>query len=104
MKKKQKKSAAVLFLESLVGPLTFAKMIESIRVTDDYTLEAFAKKLGVSRAYVCDVEKGRRNVGLERAAEWGKRLGYSPEQFVRLALQAEIDRAKLNMRVTVEAA
>jgi transcriptional regulator with XRE-family HTH domain len=104
-KKPKAKSAAMRFLDDLIGSeLTFANMIENIRQTDDYTTASLAKKLGVSRQYLCDVEKGRRIPGLARTAEWGRTLGYSPTQFVRLALQAEIERADLKMRVEVEAA
>jgi hypothetical protein len=58
----------------------------------------------VSRAYLCDVEKGRRAVSVERAAEWARKLGYLQAQYVALALQAEVNAAGLKLRVSVEAA
>lgn len=104
-KNKTKTIDARKFLEELIGePLTFGSMIETIRITDEYTLETMSKKLGVSRGHLCDVEKGRRVVSPERAAKWGKALGYGEAHFVALALQAELDAAGLKFRVSLEAA
>lgn len=96
---------AIEFLEELTGgPLTLGSWLETIRVTDEYTFESMSKKLGVSRGHLCDVEKGRKSLSPERAAKWAKILGYSPAQLVQLALQAEIDAAKLKYRVRLDAA
>jgi transcriptional regulator with XRE-family HTH domain len=104
-KKKQQKSAAVRFLEGLAGgPLTFGSMLANIRETDEYTLAEMARKLGISRANLCDIEKGRKGVGIARADKWARLLGYSPELFVRLALQSEIDTARLKYRIEIKAA
>jgi len=92
-------------LEKLTGGrLTFGRMINATRLAEDMSLEAFAQQLGVSRAYLCDVEKGRRAVSVERAARWARTLGYLEAQYVALALQAEVNAAGLKLRVTVEAA
>lgn len=104
MKMAKKTKEAVEFLEGLVGPLTLGKYINAIRLGDEETLDTFAKKLGISKAHLCDVEKDRRVVSAERAAKWAKRLGYPVGQFVTLALQAELDAAGLKLRVSVEAA
>lgn len=86
------------------GPLTFGDVINSTRLGEGLSLAAFASRLGVSRAYLCDVEKGRRSVSVERAAAWARALGYLERQYVALALQAELDAAGLKLRVRVEAA
>jgi len=52
------------------GPLTPGKAINALRTSDEETLEAFAKRLGVSMQHLSDVEKGRRRVSVERAAKW----------------------------------
>lgn len=102
---KRSKSRAMKVLEDVSGgPLTFGMLIETIRLTDEYTLDALAKKLGVSRSHLCDVEKGRRGVRPERAAKWAKLLGYNQAQFIALSLQAEIDAAGLKYRVELRAA
>jgi plasmid maintenance system antidote protein VapI len=105
MATRKKKSAAIRALERAAGgPLTFGRMLQSIRVGDDVTLDAFARRLGVTRANLCDIEKGRRRVSVERAAQWAKILGYHPMQFVQLALQAQVDAAGLKLQVDVKRA
>jgi transcriptional regulator with XRE-family HTH domain len=71
---------------------------------DELSQTEFAEMLGVSRSHICDVEKGRKVVSPERAAKWAKILGYSDIQFVRLALQDQLDKAGVKMSVKVEAA
>ena len=92
------------FLESLVGKLTFGKMIRSIRLCDEISLPDFAKKLGLSKSHLCDIEQDRKNVSPDRAARWAKILGYSEHLFVQLSLQGMIDRGRLRFKVLVEAA
>lgn len=105
VKKAQAKSDAMRFMEGLMGgPLTFGAVLASIRATDEYTLAAMATKLGVTRAVICDVEKGRRGVSADRAAKWAKALGYPPPLFVKLALQAQVNEAGLRLVVDVKAA
>jgi transcriptional regulator with XRE-family HTH domain len=102
---KRTKSDAIRALERAAGgPLTFGRMLQAIRLGEEVTLEAFARRLGVTRANLCDGEKGRRGVSVERAAEWARTLGYHPTQFVQLALQGQVDAAGLRLRVNVKTA
>jgi len=104
-KQKKKKSEAVAFLEKLTGgPLTFGRLIRSIRLGEDESLATFAQKLGVSRQNLSDIEQGTRGVSVKRAAEWAELLGYGPEQFVELAVQAELDAAKIELKVSMSPA
>lgn len=97
-----KKSDAMKFLEGVIGgQLTFGALIRSIRQGEEESLETFASKLGVSRQNLSDIEQNRRGVSVERAAEWAVKLGYSSEQFVELALQAQLDSAGLEMRASI---
>lgn len=102
--KRQRDVDAIEYLTKLVGPLTFGKAIRSIREGEEQTLEVFARRLGISKAHLSDVEHGRRVVSAERAAAWAKALGYHEGQFVQLALQTELDAAGIKLRVTVNAA
>ena len=79
-------------------------MISSLRMCDEITQSEFARRLGVSRSHLCDVEKGRKLVSPERAAAWAKILGFPPTVFVKLVLQEQLDRAGVKMSVQVEAA
>ena len=101
----RKKSDAKRFLEALRGgPLTFGCMIESIRLADEISQVALAKRMKISRAHLCDIEKGRRTVTIERAAKLAKVLGYSVHQFVATALQDQLRKAGVSGTVHLEAA
>ena len=100
-----KRHSAKRFLDDLIGdPMTFADTLRTVRECDEISQAEVARRLGISRAHVCDIEKGRKLVSPERAAKFAKALGHSPQQFVRLALQDQIHAAGLAMKVTVEAA
>ena len=105
VKKKPEKSETITFLEGLMGgPLTFGEHLAAIRQGEEMTLEAFARKLGISRQHLCDIEKGRRKISLHRASKWAHTLGYSETLMVQLALQHMIEEAGLKMKVQVNAA
>ncbi|HZK79713.1 MAG TPA: helix-turn-helix transcriptional regulator [Humisphaera sp.] len=106
MTTKKSKDSSDFDLEERIlgGPLTFGAAVEALRVGDEITQVAFAKKLGVSRQYLCDVEKGRRLVSPEQAARFAKAFGHPPNVLVRLALQDAVTASGLKLRVSVEAA
>lgn len=98
-------SEAMAFLQRLTGSqLSLGSALQSIRLGEELSQSDFARSLGVSRSHLCDIEKGRKSVSPARAAKWAQLLGYSPEQFVRLALQDQVQQAGLAMKVSVEAA
>lgn len=85
-----------------IAAASFAELIQSIR--GDVSLEKFARRLGISRANLCDVERGRKGVSAERASRWARVLGYTEALFVQHAIQAELDAAGLKLLVRIEAA
>jgi transcriptional regulator with XRE-family HTH domain len=103
--RRRRKSEAMRFLENLTGgPLTFGEMLSAIRLGEGLSQAEFAGVLGVSKSHLCDIEKGRKTVSPSRAARFAGLLGYSTEQFVRLALQDQVEQAGLGLIVRVEAA
>ena len=104
-KEARKKSETVKALERLIGePLSFAMALRATREGEGLGQAEFAQRLGLSRSHLCDIEKGRKAVSPERAAEFARKLGYSERQWVRLALQDLVDRAGLRFKVEVRAA
>jgi transcriptional regulator with XRE-family HTH domain len=105
MRKTKQKSEAMKLLEKLTsGPLTLGRAIESIRKCEELSQDECAKKIGVSKSHLCDVEKSRKTVSPERAAKWARTLGYPESVMVRLALQGELHAAGLKYKVEIEAA
>ena len=106
MTTKRSKGSSGADLESRIlgGPLSFGEAVESLRIRDEISQTALAKKIGFSRQYLCDVEKGRRLVSPEQAARIAKAFGHPAHILVQLALQDAIRESGLKLKVTVEAA
>jgi len=92
-------------LENIAGEkLTFGNLIKSIRLGEEMTQENFAILLGISKQYLCDIEKGRRCVSPKLAAKYADLLGYSKDQFIRFCLQDILERDGFHMVVSIVAA
>ena len=104
MPTKAKKSVR-RYLEKLAGgPLTLGMAIRATREGAAMSQAGFARKLGVTRSYLCDLEKNRKTVSPAKAAKFARVLGYSEQQYVRLALQDALRRAGLAYTVEIRAA
>lgn len=98
-----KTNDTIKFFESLrKGPLTFGKLLHSLRSADEITQTTLAKKAKVSKGLICDIEKGRRDASIELAIKLSKIMGYAPETFIAVLLEEQIRKAKLNFKVTLE--
>ncbi len=64
----------------------------------------FAELLGISKQYLCDIEKGRKFVSPKVAAHYADNLGYSKKQFIRLCLQDMVNRDGFKFIISLEAA
>lgn len=101
----KKKSDAMKFLDKVIGsPMTFGSTIESLRLSEEKTQTAYAKKLGISQTHLSQIEKGIKTVSPERAKKFAKILGYSEVTFVQLALQDQFAKSGINLKVKLEAA
>lgn len=104
-KSKKKKSDSMRFLEKVGGgPLTMAEILKTLRESDETSQQDFAEQLGISKQNLCDIEKGRKFVSSPRAAIFATKLGYPPTYFIQHALQEELDRAGVRLRIIVDAA
>jgi transcriptional regulator with XRE-family HTH domain len=103
-RKSKGSSGSKLERRLLDGPLTFGAAIEGLRIGEELSQAAFARKLGVSRQYLCDVEKGRRLVSPDQAARFARAFGHPPNVLVELALQDAVRASGLKLKVTVCAA
>lgn len=92
------------YLEKSVGRLTLGKAIRSIRQGEGTSQVEFAKQLGVSKQFLCDLEHDRKIVSAKKAKQFAENLGYSTEQFIALALQDSLEHDGFHMIVDVKAA
>ena len=79
-------------------------MIQSLRMCDELSQVELSRKIGITRANLCDIEKGRRTVTPAIAAKFAKVMGYSVHQFVSLSLEDQLKKAGLKMKVDLKAA
>ena len=84
-----------------MGPLTFAMFIRVARTSMDLTQEAFGKKIGLSRANVCDLEKGRTLASPELALKIAKKADLSEKMALRTCLQDQVTKAGSDIKVDV---
>lgn len=91
-------------LEAKFGPMTIALFLKSFREADDISQTNFAKKLKISRANLCDLEKGRKLISPERAAKIARTLKISESILVKLAIQDMLRAANLKYTISLNAA
>lgn len=100
----KKNRDALEFLNEIIGePRTLGNVLESLRLSDEETQISYSKKLGISQAHLSQIEKGLKTVSAERARKFAKILGYSEVTFVQLAIQDELNRLGIKMKVHLEA-
>lgn len=90
-------------LQKIIGqPLTFGAALRAHRMSEDMSQVELARLMDMSKAQLCDIEKERRTVSPERAAQFAKVLGYSVEHFVQLAIEDQLQKAGLQLHVHIE--
>jgi transcriptional regulator with XRE-family HTH domain len=87
--------------EKKLGPMTLASFLSSWRESLEMTQVAFAKKLGISPANLCDIEKGRQLVSPKKAAQIAKKIGYSEAVLVELVINEQLAAEGLQIRIKV---
>jgi DNA-binding XRE family transcriptional regulator len=88
-------------LDQEVGPLSFALFMRVARTSLGLTQEAFGKKLGLSRANICDIEKGRHLVSTELAVKVAKKSGLPEKMALQACLQDQVRKAGSEAKVAV---
>lgn len=83
------------------GPISFGDLLLYYRESIGMTQAALGEKLGLSRQFVCDLEKGRRLVSVEMASQVAKAIKEPVAYWVEVALQDQVRKANLNLEVHV---
>lgn len=99
-----KKKYGLEDLEKRHGIMTMAKCLRATRMADEISQVDFAKKLKISKANLCDIEKGRKLVSIERAVRFAKVLQMPEEYFVMLAVRDLFSAANLKYEVFIKKA
>lgn len=88
--------------EKTIGPFSFATFMLGIRTTLDLSQTAMAKKLGISKAALCEIEKGRTLVSAQAAARYAKKAGFSMTAALEACFQDQLKKANIKKRVRIE--
>ena len=101
---KAKKNFGLKDLEKRLGKITVGEFLHTWRESQEMTLKDFGKKLRLSVANLCDIEKGRKGVSPEKAEQIAKALGVPPALLIRLALEEALQAAGLKYKIEVKPA
>ncbi len=104
MSTKSKKWLGTKDLERRLGKRTIGSFLRSWRLSQEITQADFARKIGVSRANLCDIEMGRKGVSPEKAAEIADAVGYSVNVLVEMAVEEQLAAAGLKFSVSLKPA
>ncbi len=86
------------------GQMTLGMFLTAFREADELSQSDFAKKMGLSRANLCDIEKGRKVPSPERAAKIAKKLGIPEQVLIQLSIQDMLSASHMQYRVELKAA
>ncbi len=95
------KNANPIF-EKAHGPFSFATFMLGIRTTLELSQVEMAKKLGISKAALCEIEKGRTLVSPQAATRYAKKAGFSQTVALEACLQDQLRKANIKKRVRIE--
>lgn len=90
--------------QDIWNEMTFGGAIRSLRLCDEISQVELAKKIGVSKQFLSDVEHDRKEVGIGFAKKVAASLGYSIEPLIELLIRDQLKRQKLNYRVVLKKA
>jgi transcriptional regulator with XRE-family HTH domain len=103
MTTKNNKSAKK-FVKELTGHVSFGELLLSYRLGLNLTQVQFADMLGISKQDLCNIEKGRKIVGIDRAIDFAKKTGKSPTVFAKYVFEDQLHRAGVEGSIEIKVA
>ncbi|MBA4696717.1 MAG: helix-turn-helix transcriptional regulator [Legionella sp.] len=88
--------------QTLWEEMTFGGLIKSLRVCDEITQSDLAKKIGVSKQFLSDVEHDRKDIGISFAKKIADALGYPIESFLELIIKDQLRKQNLHYKVELK--
>ncbi len=104
MTTEKRKTYGLKDLEKRLGAQTVGELLRTWRLTEEMTLKDFGKKIGVSVANLCDIEKERKGVSPEKAEQIAKAIGVPPALLIRLSIEESLRASGLNYKVEIKPA
>ncbi len=85
------------------GELSFSEVLRGFRLSEESSQVEFAKKIGISAANLCDLEKGRKIPSASRAAMIARKLGLPETLLIQVAIQDELRKQNFKYSVLLAA-
>lgn len=79
---------------------TLGKFLKAHRLGEELSQVEFAKLLGMSKQRLCDLEHDRGNASISLCKSLAKKLDLPPEWLVKLALQEQLKRENLKLKIS----
>ncbi|STX55796.1 anaerobic benzoate catabolism transcriptional regulator [Legionella beliardensis] len=95
---------ALVATQDIWEAMTFGGLIRSLRLSDEMTQVELAKKIGVSKQFLSDVEHNRKDIGISFAKKISDALGYSIEPLLELLIRDQLRSQHLNYIVELRKA
>lgn len=95
------KVSAKKAVRKLTGHISFGEMLLSFRQAQELTQVEMAEKLDISKQDLCNIEKGRKLVSVERAVSFAKALEMPAKTFAKYVLQDQLQKAGLKGEVEI---
>ena len=97
-----KKHFGLKDLEKRYGKLNVSELLRSWRLCEGLSQRQFAHRLGISAQNLCDIEKGRKGISIDKAHEIATIIGYSAPVLIKMVIDEQIKEAGLKYRVELK--
>ena len=95
---------ALKVTKDLWDAMTFGGLVRSLRLSDEIPQISLAKRLGVSKQFLSDVEHNRKDIGIEFAKKVADTLEYSVAPLIELLIRDQLRKQHLNYVVELKQA
>jgi antitoxin HigA-1 len=96
------KSSAKEAVRKLTGHISFGDMLWALRLSEKLSQVEMAKKLEISKQDLCNIEKNRKLVSIERAISFAKSLKHPWKTFAVYAIQDQLYKAGVVCKVDID--
>ncbi len=79
---------------------SLGEFLKAHRLGEEFSQVSFASGLGISKQRLCDLEHDRTGVSIQLSKRLAEELDLPPEWLVKLALQDQINKEGLDLKVS----
>lgn len=88
-------------IRGMTGHISFGEMLRSLRESLELSQVDMAERLSISKQDLCNIEKGRKLLSVERAVGFAEHLRMPPLTFAKYALQDQLSKAGIRGEIEI---